>query len=83
MIQSKMQELIFSRSMHFQKQHPQGKLVRVIRGRVFDVAVDLRAGSATYGQWYGVELTAEKYGVSPILDAEAPADAIDASTVAM
>ena len=47
------------RGLHFQKQHPQGKLVRVIRGRVFDVAVDLRAGSATYGQWYGVELTEE------------------------
>ncbi len=47
------------RGLHFQKEHPQGKLVRVIRGRVFDVAVDLRSGSATYGQWYGVELTAE------------------------
>ena len=45
------------RGLHFQKQYPQGKLVRVIKGRVFDVAVDLRAGSATYGKWYGVELT--------------------------
>lgn len=47
------------RGLHFQKQFPQGKLVRVIRGRVFDVAVDLRAHSATYGKWYGVELTEE------------------------
>ena len=47
------------RGLHFQKEHPQGKLVRVIQGRVFDVAVDLRAGSETYGKWYGVELTAE------------------------
>lgn len=47
------------RGLHFQKEYPQGKLVRVIRGRVFDVAVDLRAGSETYGQWYGVELTEE------------------------
>ena len=46
------------RGLHFQKEHPQGKLVRVIRGEVFDVAVDLRPGSATYGKWYGVELTA-------------------------
>ena len=47
------------RGLHFQKEFPQGKLVRVIQGRVFDVAVDLRAGSETYGKWYGVELTAE------------------------
>lgn len=47
------------RGLHFQKQYPQGKLVRVIKGSVFDVAVDLRAGSATYGKWYGVELTEE------------------------
>ena len=47
------------RGLHFQKQYPQGKLVRVCKGRVFDVAVDLREGSATYGQWYGVELTEE------------------------
>ena len=47
------------RGLHFQKQYPQGKLVRVIRGSVFDVAVDLRAGSETYGKWYGIELTEE------------------------
>ena len=47
------------RGLHFQKEYPQGKLVRVIKGRVFDVAVDLRSGSSTYGQWYGVELTEE------------------------
>jgi dTDP-4-dehydrorhamnose 3,5-epimerase len=47
------------RGLHFQKQYPQGKLVRVIKGRVFDVAVDLRKDSATYGKWYGVELTEE------------------------
>ena len=47
------------RGLHFQKEHPQGKLVRVIKGRVFDVAVDLRTGSQTYGKWYGVELTEE------------------------
>lgn len=47
------------RGLHFQKQYPQGKLVRVIKGNVFDVAVDLRKGSKTYGHWYGVELTEE------------------------
>ncbi len=47
------------RGLHFQKQYPQGKLVRVIKGRVFDVAVDLRAGSKTYGKWYGIELSEE------------------------
>ena len=47
------------RGMHTQKEHPQGKLVRVIKGKVFDVAVDLRSGSETYGKWYGVELSEE------------------------
>ena len=47
------------RGLHYQKQYPQGKLVRALRGRVFDVAVDLRTHSATYGMWYGVELTEE------------------------
>lgn len=47
------------RGLHFQKRYPQGKLVRVIKGKVFDVAVDLRKKSRTYGQWYGVELTEE------------------------
>lgn len=47
------------RGLHFQKQYPQTKLVRAIKGSVFDVAVDLRADSATYGKWYGVLLTEE------------------------
>lgn len=47
------------RGLHFQKQYPQAKLVRVIRGTVFDVAVDLRRGSESYGKWYGAELSAE------------------------
>lgn len=47
------------RGLHFQKQFPQTKLVRVIKGRVFDVIVDLRKDSATYGKWHGVELNEE------------------------
>lgn len=47
------------RGLHFQKKYPQTKLVRVIKGSVFDVAVDLRRSSKTYGQWYGVLLTDE------------------------
>jgi dTDP-4-dehydrorhamnose 3,5-epimerase len=47
------------RGLHYQKTHPQGKLVRVIFGEVFDVAVDLRSGSATFGEWAGIVLTGE------------------------
>ena len=47
------------RGLHFQIHYPQDKLVRVIAGEVFDVAVDLRPGSATYGKWFGVLLSAE------------------------
>ena len=47
------------RGLHFQKQYPQTKLVRVIRGSVFDVVVDLRSGSSTYGKWYGEILSGE------------------------
>lgn len=47
------------RGLHFQKEYPQGKLVRVVKGRVFDVAVDLREGSSTYKKWFGVELSEE------------------------
>ena len=47
------------RGLHFQINFPQDKLVRVIRGEVYDVAVDLREGSATYGKWYGVLLSEE------------------------
>ena len=47
------------RGLHFQKQYPQTKLVRVIKGRVFDVVVDLRKDSQTYGKWHGVELNEE------------------------
>ena len=47
------------RGLHYQKQHPQAKLVRVIRGEVFDVAVDCRKNSTTYGKWVGVILSEE------------------------
>ncbi|MGO2354285.1 MAG: dTDP-4-dehydrorhamnose 3,5-epimerase [Marinomonas foliarum] len=47
------------RVLHFQKTKPQGKLVRVVRGEVFDAIVDIRKGSSTYGQWIGVTLSEE------------------------
>lgn len=47
------------RGLHYQKQYPQGKLVHVIEGEVFDVAVDLRKGSPTFGKWYGEILSAD------------------------
>ncbi len=47
------------RGMHYQAQNPQGKLVRVTQGAVFDAVVDIRPGSKTYGQWFGLELSAE------------------------
>lgn len=51
------------RGLHYQKTKPQGKLVRAIRGEVYDVAVDLRPGSATYGSWHGVTLSGERHNL--------------------
>ena len=56
------------RGLHYQINHPQGKLVRVIKGRVFDVAVDIRKDSPTYGKWFGAELSEEnrkQFYISP------------------
>ena len=49
------------RGLHFQKEHPQAKLVRVVEGEVFDVAVDLREGSRTFGRWHGEVLSADNH----------------------
>ncbi len=49
------------RGLHYQLQQPQGKLVRVVRGTVFDVAVDIRKSSATFGKWVGVELSEDNH----------------------
>lgn len=49
------------RGLHFQKEFAQGKLVRVTKGRVFDVAVDLRDGSETFGNWFGIELSEDNF----------------------
>jgi len=50
------------RGLHFQKEpHAQTKLIRVTEGRIYDVAVDIRSGSTTYGQWFGLELSAENH----------------------
>ncbi|CEM60404.1 dTDP-4-deoxyrhamnose-3,5-epimerase (fragment) [Treponema phagedenis] len=48
------------RGLYFQNEHPQGKLVRVLSGEVFDVAVDIRKNSSSFGKWFGVILSAEK-----------------------
>ena len=49
------------RGLHYQRLHPQGKLVQVTRGEVFDVAVDIRIGSPTFRQWYGAKLSDENH----------------------
>ena len=49
------------RGLHFQKRHPQGKLVEVVQGAVYDVVVDVRHGSPTFGEWMGAELSAENH----------------------
>ncbi len=56
------------RGLHYQINHPQGKLVRVIKGTVFDVAVDIRKNSQTFGKWFGIELSEEnklQFYISP------------------
>jgi dTDP-4-dehydrorhamnose 3,5-epimerase len=52
------------RGLHYQIQHPQGKLVRVVSGEAYDVAVDLRKNSPTFGQWVGMHLKSEEYKIA-------------------
>ena len=49
------------RGLHFQRTKPQGKLVRVVRGEVFDVVVDIRKGSPTFGKWFGIKLSSDNF----------------------
>jgi dTDP-4-dehydrorhamnose 3,5-epimerase len=56
------------RGLHYQIEHPQGKLVRVVSGAVYDVAVDIRRSSPTFGKWIGVELSAENKRIAWIPD---------------
>ena len=49
------------RGLHYQIQHPQGKLVRVVRGSVFDIAVDIRRSSKSFGRWFGIELSEQNH----------------------
>ena len=60
------------RGMHYQKEHTQGKLVRVISGKVYDVVVDIRKDSKTYGQWYGATLSAEEKNMMYVPEGETP-----------
>ena len=50
------------RGLHYQQPRPQGKLVQVLRGRILDVAVDLRRSSAHFARWVGIELSSDRYG---------------------
>jgi len=54
-------ELAVLRGLHYQLDHPQGKLIRVVSGRVYDVAVDIRQGSPHFGRWFGAELSGENH----------------------
>lgn len=70
------------RGMHYQVSHPQGKLVRVVQGQVFDVVVDVRAASPTFGRWHGLTMTACTVRHSADVDASDARDAHDAQATA-